>query len=55
MDTRKQPPDQPPKPLREGEEIDLTDKDRLDEREADIGPPPPRHPHRDDEPPSKAA
>jgi hypothetical protein len=44
-----------PQPLREGEVIPLDEKDRLDEREADIGPPPSRRPHRDDEPPDKAA
>lgn len=52
MQDPKEPQKQQPQ---EGEEIPLTEHDRLDEREADIGPPPVRRPHRDDDPPPKAA
>lgn len=50
MDDPKSPQSQP----QEGEEIPLTEDDRLDEREADIGPPPPRRPQLDDPPPKAA-
>lgn len=50
-DPKKQPQQEP----QEGEEIPLTENDRLDEREQQIGPPPPQSPQRDDDPPPKAA
>lgn len=49
----KEPPESQRQPA-EGEVIDLNEKDRLDEREEELGPPPARRPHRDDDPPKAA-
>lgn len=53
MDKKQSNTSKSPRP-QEGERINLTEDDRLDEREDSIGPPPVRRPHRDDPPPKAA-